>query len=721
MGAAGSIGQSALVNNLPPHILLSYNNLESLKNRIANEDAYFIKLQTSKSSKDYKKLTALVAGRTKQELFRISEVFIRKEDEKGYNCKLDDELWGLVGGGLYGNFLRQLVLQKIEIVSEQISSSIGSFGLDSTLLVEAFCILTQNEIQQGITEYESKNHVVFLDKVKAKCTSDSWLIALIINISTKKRNESVSSSIHDRSKFLHNMFTSKRKAVQSTFDDPDLHECIDMLCRSSRDDCLLINKCLKEEFGITNGLQEVIESIFVGIISRGLHLWCISTKEAVVNVLQTNMSNKLNIEKFIQFISLYDKHELGGIEEEYYNIYNERLQDKLNSQFSGNFKHALLTWFTSVSYDNKLESRINRYLSIYKELLGGYGDTIPTCEGYKLDEDFYAELSTSLQQVLDIVTVFAGTYCVERDVSETTAVSQKKNFLHARSKSNIKEVHLRTNDNVIESKDEYEAQESGLSTPKKGRTFEFKYRSPATISPMKLPENYNTTSLRTKGPPPASPLLEGGATTSTILKMPPHGKPLLDLIPSKLPPLSTGDRKGGKKKKIKKHSTHDEVKNYDDVANNMQLVVVEEKSAEVEVNGVVAEGHESHEGREGEEDEEVVYDTETKAEWIYYYLQTVITTIAVDENGLVNLEQFIVLLNSLSVGYSETDIIALFEWIDTSGESKLTTDSILNALSYSLIEAIENNLGMTVQDKVNELWASYQQYVDEWVSQLIFY
>lgn len=94
---------------------------------------------------------------------------------------------------------------------------------------------------------------------------------------------------------------------------------------------------------------------------------------------------------------------------------------------------------------------------------------------------------------------------------------------------------------------------------------------------------------------------------------------------------------------------------------------------------------------------------EEKFKIICDYLLTRFKQDDIDDSGMLSSAEFWNTLKSLNVGYTDDELEGIQAWVDYDGDGQISYAEVINELADSLIDIIESS-GVTVEDKVNELW-----------------
>jgi Ca2+-binding EF-hand superfamily protein len=589
-------GGFRIQNQFPERINNIFNELEEVKYKIAYVDSKALKQEASKTWKDHKKIISIICGRTKPQLLKMASVFEKCEADDGYTCKLDNEIWAMLGG-IYGNLMRSFVLPKKQIDAELLNSSLSSIGCDEMQLAETLCTCTSAMITDALKTYEDNYKESIQDKIRTKTTKNSSFQTFILKIlSTPRRMDVSIDDVQKNGDMMHTFYETSNE-----FDSMDSAHMttLDLISVISREECYLISQYCNNTYGVT--LDVILFALFKDTsIQRALELWiCRDCNMSLAILFQYNIKNNLLWNKLSLFIAMYDKSIIKQIAIEYFNIYSYDLLRIFVKHLNGNFKNAIVYWMTNDSYDCGYEAQLHDLCMTHIEN-----------NNNEINDRYIEKIENLLQIELQNASMFAKEYCIENDIKSSVIAECRRKEIEVN--------HDSTDGNKIDSK-------------------------------VRRQSSFNVSSANRRR-----------ASTFSVIpeKLPPS-------IESDVPSDVNGAESGNVMPSI------DECKAYDDT-----------------------------------------YDYEGNAALIRGYLEDKFKQADINGYGYLDKDQFHATLSSMRLGYTSDEITAIQLWIDTDNDGIITYEEILDELSYSFIEIIENGLGVSVKEKIEELHIENQNEID---------
>lgn len=347
MGSGASID-----DRFPETIRKNYALTEEIKEQIATHDARFLKIQSTQSWKDHKKIIAALTERTKLQLQRVARIYSKLEADEGRNISAEMEIRNMLGGS-YGDFMRLLVVSVEAINSELLDTALKCIGCDENLLVDVLCAIPNYEINSTLSHYNSCHEDSLQAIIKSKTLENSSFQKFILKILSSTRQTEKSLSEEEAIRLADELHQAGVGGSQTRNDDA----IFAILCQVSREQCHLICEQFEKKYSMT--LEAGLTSIYGGSCLRGLILWISPLLAAISSLFYMSLhSVVIDFDQTCHLATKYEKHILQQVVHTYEQIYSENLIDKLSKSLTGNFKKSVLAWFTNPTYDDGYESKI---------------------------------------------------------------------------------------------------------------------------------------------------------------------------------------------------------------------------------------------------------------------------------------------------------------------------------------------------------------------------
>ena len=297
--------------------------------------------------------------RKHEEIIRILTCKTKKQLKRLVNGKVPgssltrDEVESL-GGGPYASFIGAISASETECRVKEIDLAIGGVGCNEDLLVMALAGSSCSELR-SVATYKGK---ALIDTVKGKTKSDSIVQKFLLSILQQDRDgENVPVDIDTAAAQAQEIHANGAARTFGVVEDVILG----ILGKASRAQCQAIDTAYLQLHNMT--LIASLSSKFSGATRLGLAMWTLNRFDAIaylLNYLVSGLSCDSNI--VARVLARYEKSELKKIDESCKEMYKKSVYELLGRALTGNFGKAVLGWLNAATADSGNEEAITAFI-----------------------------------------------------------------------------------------------------------------------------------------------------------------------------------------------------------------------------------------------------------------------------------------------------------------------------------------------------------------------